>query len=225
MKSASKRGRRIRRARRRAGCGRICVSWKRPARPEFNQQLKHTQFADFHGHGWVFRAVYKRDRKGNLLDPESHVVPPDDKDKFQKGGAAARHSSGKRACTAPIAISQQDNHGDGNLYGETRNAVEIDCVDCHGAISHKATLRTSAAAAPAGGTDLALLRTPWGQRRFYWQEGKLYQRSMVDKDRAPWEVVQVVDTITPGNPHYNEKSRLAKTILKDGTTWGSGAGR
>ena len=52
--------------------------------PEFNQQLKHTQFADFHGHGWVFRAVYKRDRKGNLLDPESHVVPPDDKDKFQK---------------------------------------------------------------------------------------------------------------------------------------------
>ena len=44
---------------------------------------------------------------------------------------------------------------------------------------------------------------------------------MVDKDRAPWEVVQVVDTITPGNPHYNEKSRLAKTILKDGTTWGS----
>jgi CheY-like chemotaxis protein len=35
------------------------------------------------------------------------------------------------------------------------------------------------------------------------------------------EVVQVVDTITPGNPHYNEKSRLAKTILKDGQTWGS----
>ena len=26
---------------------------------------------------------------------------------------------------------------------------------------------------------------------------------MVDKDRAPWEVVQVMDTITPGNPHYN----------------------
>ncbi len=44
---------------------------------------------------------------------------------------------------------------------------------------------------------------------------------MVDKDRAPWEVVQVVDTITPGNPHYNEKSRLAKTMLKDGTTWGA----
>ena len=31
--------------------------------PEFNKQLEHTQFADFHGHGWVFRAVYKRDRQ------------------------------------------------------------------------------------------------------------------------------------------------------------------
>ena len=32
--------------------------------PEFNAQLKNTQFADFHGHGWLFRAVFKRDRKG-----------------------------------------------------------------------------------------------------------------------------------------------------------------
>jgi hypothetical protein len=188
--------------------------------PEFNQQLKHTQFADFHGHGWVFRAVYKRDRKGNLLDPESHVVPPDDKEKFQKA-VQLRDIHLEKGMHCTDCHFAQDNHGDGNLYGETRNAVEVDCVDCHGAISHKATLRTSAAAAPAGGTDLALLRTPWRQRRFYWQEGKLYQRSMVDKDRAPWEVVQVVDTITPGNPHYNEKSRLAKTIQKDGTTWGS----
>ena len=35
--------------------------------------------------------------------------------------------------------------------------------------------------------------------------------------------MQVIDTITPGNPHYNEKSRLAKTIQKDGETWGIGA--
>ena len=42
---------------------------------------------------------------------------------------------------------------------------------------------------------------------------------MIDRDRAPWEVVQVIDTITPGNSHYSEASRLAKTILKDGTTW------
>ncbi len=35
---------------------------------ELNPQLKHTQFADFHGHGWVFRAVFKKDRSGQLLD-------------------------------------------------------------------------------------------------------------------------------------------------------------
>src|SRR5437588_12949102 len=29
-----------------------------------------------------------------------------------------------------------------------------------------------------------------------------------------------MDVITPGNPHYNEKARLAKTILKDNKTWG-----
>ncbi|HEY6136144.1 MAG TPA: hypothetical protein VI670_00100 [Thermoanaerobaculia bacterium] len=27
-----------------------------------------------------------------------------------------------------------------------------------------------------------------------------------------WEVVQVKDTVTPGNPHYSEKSKIAKTI-------------
>ncbi|MEI2726687.1 MAG: hypothetical protein V9H26_25140 [Verrucomicrobiota bacterium] len=35
---------------------------------ELNPQLKQTQFADYHGHGWVFRAVFKKDRQGNLVD-------------------------------------------------------------------------------------------------------------------------------------------------------------
>ena len=47
---------------------------------------------------------------------------------------------------------------------------------------------------------------------------------MLEKDEQ-WEVVQVIDSITPGNAHYNEKSRLAKTIQKDGSTWGSADGR
>ena len=36
-----------------------------------------------------------------------------------------------------------------------------------------------------------------------------------------WEVSQVLDTITPGASHYNEQSRLAKTIQRDGKTWGA----
>jgi hypothetical protein len=188
--------------------------------PEFNRELKHTQFADFHGHGWVFRAVYKRDRQGDLLDTKDNIVAPDDKDKFQKA-VHLRDIHLEKGMHCEDCHFAQDNHGNGNLYGETRNAVEVDCVDCHGTISKKASLKTSAAAAPPGGTDLALLRTPWRQRRFYWQDGRLFQRSMVEQNREPWEVVQVLDTITPGNPHYSEKSRLAKTILKDGRTWGA----
>ena len=64
-----------------------------------------------------------------------------------------------------------------------------------------------------------MLRTPWNARRFEFRDGKLFQRSMVEPDKE-WEVVQVLDTITPGNAHYSEKSRWAKTIRTDGKSWG-----
>jgi len=35
---------------------------------QLNEVMDKQQFADFHGHGWVFRNVYKRDRKGTMLD-------------------------------------------------------------------------------------------------------------------------------------------------------------
>ncbi|MEP7353013.1 MAG: hypothetical protein ABI824_07250 [Acidobacteriota bacterium] len=186
---------------------------------DFNKELEHTQFADFHGHGWVFRAVYKRDRKGNLLDAKNTVVPHEDPKKFDKAVHLMDIHLEKGMHCADCHF-EQDSHGNGNLYGETRNAVEIDCIDCHGTINQKANLKTSAAAAPKGGTNMALMRTGTGQRRFYWENDKLYQRSSVEPNKQ-WEVVQTIDTITPGNEHYNEASRLAKTILKDGTTWGS----
>jgi hypothetical protein len=189
--------------------------------PEFNAQLKHTQFADFHGHGWVFRAVYKRDRKGNMLDAKNEIVPHEDPDKFNKG-VHLKDIHLEKGMHCEDCHFAQDNHGNGNLYGETRNAVEIDCIDCHGTVAKKANLKTSAAAAPPGGTDMILMRTPWRRKRFFWLNDKLFQRSMVDENREPWEVVQVMDTITPGNEHYSEKSRLAKTILKDGASWGDG---
>jgi hypothetical protein len=187
--------------------------------PDFNKDLQHTQFGDFHSHGWVFRAVYKRDRKGNLLDAKGAVVSHEDPDRFKKA-VHLRDIHLEKGMHCSDCHFAQDNHGDGHLYGETRNAVEIDCIDCHGTIAKKATLRTSAAAAPPGGNNLELLRTPWGQRKFYWLDGKLYQRSAVEENKQ-WEVVQVIDSITPGSPHYNEKSRLAKTMQKDGSTWGA----
>jgi hypothetical protein len=199
--------------------------WKDPSflentgTDEFNAKLQHTRFADFHSHGWIFRAVYKQDRKGNLLDSQDHPVPPDDPKKFEN----AVHLSDIHLDKGMHCLDchfTQDAHGNGNLYGETRNAVEIDCIDCHGTIRNKATLRTSAAAAPNGGNNLVLLRTPWRERRFYWSGDKLYQRSMIYPDKQ-WEVVQVLDTITPGHDHYSKASEYAKTVLNDNQTWGS----
>jgi hypothetical protein len=186
--------------------------------PEFNSQLKQTQFADFHSHGWVFRAVYKRDRKGNLLDAENKVVAPDDPAKFQKAVHLADiHLEKGMHCID--CHFEQDSHGTGKLYAEPRAAIELDCTDCHGTIEKRASLISSGPASPPGGTHFDSLRTPWSARRFEYRDGKLFQRSMVEPDKE-WEVVQVLDTITPGNIHYSEKSRWAKTIRTDGKTWG-----
>jgi hypothetical protein len=187
--------------------------------PEFNAKLKDTQFADFHSHGWVFRAVYKRDRHGDLLDKDNHIISESDDDaRVRAVHLADIHlEKGMHCVDCHFA---QDAHGDGKLYGETRNAIEIACVDCHGTIDHRATLKTSGPAAVGDlSSDLSRLRTPWKLPRFYRRGDTLFQRSNVDQGKQ-WEVVQVLDTITPGNEHYSEKSRLAKTIQKDGATWG-----
>ena len=51
------------------------------------RKLKDTQFADYHGHGWNFRAIFKRDRKGKLLDKDGKAVADDDPRQVQEGGA------------------------------------------------------------------------------------------------------------------------------------------
>ena len=189
--------------------------------PAFNEQLQHTQFADFHGHGWVYRAVFKRDREGNLLDRRGNTIPFEDPEKFGKA-VHLKDIHLEKGMQCVDCHFGQDNHGNGKLYGETRNAVEIDCVDCHGTAQKRPTLLTSGPASPAGGTALLALRTPFRERRFYWEGDRLFQRSMMDKD-VKWEIRQVVDAITPGSSTYNEQARLAKTIQKDGATWGAAA--
>jgi len=185
---------------------------------DLNSHLKQTQFADFNGHGWVYRAVYKHDRAGNWLDKDGNKVSFTDPKKFDKAVQLSDiHLDKGMQCVD--CHFEQDSHGDGHLYGEPRAAVEIDCVDCHGSIRARAALKTSNSAAPTGGNDLSRLRTPFGTRRFEWVSGKLMQRSMVTEN-VEWNVSQVLDSITPGSPNYNEKARLAKTIQKDGVTWG-----
>jgi hypothetical protein len=191
---------------------------------DLNSQARHTQFADYHGHGWAFRAVFKKDRHGNFLDHDGNVLKEvgteqlmaamDPGTKYQRGVPVHQldvHLEKGMHCIDCHFI--QDSHGNTKLYGEVRAAIEIQCTDCHGTVSQQATLRTSGPASDttAGGRNLETLRTPFGKRRFERQGEKIIQNSMVEKGRS-WEVVQVRDTITPGNPHYNQKAALAKTV-------------
>ena len=113
---------------------------------DFNAKLKNVQFADSHGHGWVFKNVYKKDRKGNLLDANDRVVAPDDPDKFRKAVHLQDIHLEKGMHCADCHF-KQDSHGTGILYNEPRAAVEVGCVDCHGTIKAKANGITSGEAA------------------------------------------------------------------------------
>src|SRR6185295_2170532 len=71
--------------------------------PEFNAKLDNMQLGDFHGHGFVFRAVWKRDRRGNLLDGVGQVVSDTDPEKWKR------------------AVHLKDIHLEKGMH----------CVDCH----------------------------------------------------------------------------------------------
>ncbi len=195
---------------------------------DFNPQLKHTQFADYHGHGWVFKATYKRDRKGNLLDKDGKIVPFNDPQWMKKSVHLMDIHLEKGMHCVDCHFTVDAHGGSGKIWGEYADAVEIGCEDCHGTNKARTTLRTTGPAAPVGGSDLSVGTTPFGQQRFAWRTDSvtkapiLVQRSMVNKGME-WEVRQVLDSITPGNRHYNEKARLAKTIQRDNKTWGTGS--
>jgi hypothetical protein len=131
----------------------------------FNKQLTRTQFADFHGHGWIFRAVFKRNRKGELIDRDGNPlldaggkpVESVDADKLWqainfKDNDNAELTNKAMPTGVPVHLKdihlekgmhcvdchfRQDSHGNGILYNEPRAAIEINCVDCHGSITEK----------------------------------------------------------------------------------------
>jgi uncharacterized protein (TIGR03382 family) len=220
--------------------------------PEFNSQLKNTQFADLHGHGWMFRQVFKRDREGNLLDAKNNIVAPDDPERFKKS-VHLNDIHLEKGMHCVDCHFRQDAHGNGILYNEPRAAIEIGCIDCHGTIRERAKLVTSGFAAgtsikdgkivDGNGRNLATLRfrNPDGGRVLLFQKiasdttkkdefgngvqlkaGDIIQNSMVVPGRW-WRVKQTIDTINPNAAHaedYSVKSRYAKTMRTDATTWG-----
>ena len=186
-----------------------------------NTKNKDTQFADYHGHGWNFRAIFKRDREGNLLDKTGDKVADTDPEKFQK----AVHLSSIHLDLGMHCVDchfTQDAHGNGHLYAEVAQSIEIDCVDCHGTADRYPSLLTSGPAAPKGGSDLLALRTQDGRARFEWRGGELYQRSALYPDKE-WRVKLVKNTVNPSHKDYNVKAARAKTVARDkDQAWGPG---
>ncbi|MGN6500097.1 MAG: multiheme c-type cytochrome [Tsuneonella sp.] len=215
---------------------------------DLNPTLKDTQFADYHGHGWNFRGVFKHDRVGNLLDAggdmstygtdTAHIVSHDDPEKWRRAGEGkfptVGQNPGKAVHLMDIHAEKglqcadchfaQDSHGNGLIYAEVADAIEIGCKDCHGTADAYPTLMTSGPAAPPKGNNLALLRNPDGKRRFEWTWGAdgrqvLIQRSAVDP-KLEWEVHLTKDSVDPTSPHFNPKSARAKLMAKDGAETG-----
>ncbi|WP_442896942.1 multiheme c-type cytochrome [Erythrobacter sp.] len=230
---------------------------------ELNPELEHTQFADYHGHGWNFRGIFKRDRDGNLLDAEGEILRPGNaetdspeefarhndrwRQRWRKDGEelfvevekdpAKNGSNNPGTAVHMMSIHaevgmqcvdchfEQDTHGNGLIYGEVANAIEIGCKDCHGTADAYPTLRTSGPAAPPEGHNLALLRNPDGQRRFEWMENEegrrvLIQRSLVDPDLT-WEMSLVKDSVDPKAPVFNAKAARSKLMSRYGAESGN----
>ena len=186
-----------------------------------NPQLKDTQFADYHGHGWNFRAIYKRDRKGNLLDKVGTKIADDDPDKWKKGVhlSSIHVDVGMQCVDCHFA---QDNHGNGYLKAEVMGAVEIQCQDCHGTADALPTLKTSGPAASKYGKNLLLIRNPDGKKRFEWVGDELIQRSAVTPD-LEWKMTLVKNTADPLSGDYNPKATRAHTMAMgtDELKWGA----
>lgn len=212
---------------------------------DLNPQLRHTQFADFHGHGWVYRAVYKKDRSGKLLDHRGVALEnPTTKDLMKAIEMPERIQEARRK-KSPHAVDRdgvpvhlmdihlergmhcvdchfvQDNHGNTKLYGEVRAAIEITCIDCHGTVSKYATLRTTGPAAADKSKD-----NPFGGRdlsslrtpfgkRRFEKQGNKIVQNSMVESDVSWIVTQTRDVIDPTHPKYNEKARLAKTVRFD----------
>ncbi|WP_299195292.1 hypothetical protein [uncultured Erythrobacter sp.] len=221
---------------------------------ELNPNLEHTQFADYHGHGWNFRAIFKRDRDGNMLDAEGDILRPGNADtdtpeefafheerwrqrwrrdgegQFVEPGTNPGEAVHMMSIHAEVGMQcvdchfEQDTHGNGLIYGEVANAIEIGCKDCHGTADAYPTLRTSGPAAPPEGHNLALLRNPDGRRRFEWMENEegrrvLIQRSLVDPD-LEWEMSLVRDSVDPTTPVFNARAARSKLMSRYGAETG-----
>jgi hypothetical protein len=216
---------------------------------DINPKATRTQFGDFHGHGWVFRNVYKSDRKGNLISARGAKIKPDDPDKFKKAVHLEDIHQARGMHCADCHVGT-DVHGNGNLYNEPRAAIQIDCIDCHGTIDKPATLIASGPAAGTGRFKGRIVTTQKDLTRIRARNERgrqipMFQRATAERPIRKvdaqgkevefkngeiiqnslvepgkwWRVVQTIDTVTQGKRDYNDNSAWAKLVTREGK-WG-----
>jgi hypothetical protein len=203
-------------------------------KPEFNRQLTRTQFADFHGHGWIFRAVFKRNRRGELLDRDNNPLldasgRPTSSIEAEKLREAVNFKDTDNAeltnkmmqTGVPVHLKDihlekgmhcvdchfsQDAHGNGVLYNEPRAAIEITCMDCHGTINEKGWPDT-----PAGGKAVPPLTSGPAAGKGITRDGKYEEKTGRNLSTivVPWL------TADGSKVRLFEKIRREKEVRKD----------
>lgn len=93
---------------------------------DLNPSLEHTQFADFHGHGWVYRAVFKKDRKGNLLDWRGNPVVPPATTHGSSSPVPVEHVPNELLQAAVAPPTQEEKQ-----TGKQRDGVPVHLMDIH----------------------------------------------------------------------------------------------
>ena len=118
---------------------------------DVNATNKDTQFADYHGHGWNFRGIFKRDRSGNLLTADgnmatwgtdtANIVDPKDPEKWRKSCAHYSDVKERELCLSSADPGKPGVEGKfvppGLNPGKTVHMMDIhaekgmQCADCH----------------------------------------------------------------------------------------------
>lgn len=107
---------------------------------DLNDRTRETQFADFHGHGWAYRAVFKHDWKGRLLDHKGDLVA--DEGNAPRRAAVKMPERVKEIYRHADQKSEEQLAAEKSAVAQSRDGLPVHmldihmergmhCVDCH----------------------------------------------------------------------------------------------